>query len=342
MPLSHGKSKKAFEHNVKAEYEAGKPLKQSLAIAYSVKRKGKKMAKGGPVSAKAEKRPMPEERDNDSMDVTQNSGDKPAKQDNVLDQPTVKQAQANERPGKQSIKHPKIMKGGTFTTKLRDQEDDLEMHDAPASPMEQPAKEYDEESPDRQGPKVAALEMKKMAQGGVAMEMGKGPEEDKVEHPEGLESDDDMEGPPEKEFMAGHFAEGGMLHDEIEEEHHDSIASAIMARKDREKAMHGADNDSDIEQMLAEGGEINGKDSIYPSKSSQSDLSRNAEEDANMEDQSSYDALRKENYSESAGLKQLDSPMDSGEHGHELSDEDAHDMISSIRRKIAQKRQFGR
>lgn len=47
MPLIKSSSKKAFSHNVKAEVGAGKPLKQSLAIAYSQKRKG--YAKGGTV-----------------------------------------------------------------------------------------------------------------------------------------------------------------------------------------------------------------------------------------------------------------------------------------------------
>jgi hypothetical protein len=42
------KSKAAFEHNVKAEVEAGKPLKQSLAIAYATKRRAK-MSNGGMV-----------------------------------------------------------------------------------------------------------------------------------------------------------------------------------------------------------------------------------------------------------------------------------------------------
>ena len=44
MPLIKSKSKKAFSANVKAEREAGKPIKQAVAIAYSVKRKaeGKK------------------------------------------------------------------------------------------------------------------------------------------------------------------------------------------------------------------------------------------------------------------------------------------------------------
>lgn len=50
MPLMKGKSEKAFGHNVAAEMHAGKPQKQSLAIAYAVKRRmGKKMAAGGMV-----------------------------------------------------------------------------------------------------------------------------------------------------------------------------------------------------------------------------------------------------------------------------------------------------
>jgi len=39
MPLTKSTSKKAFSHNVKAEMKAGKPQKQAVAIAYSVKRK---------------------------------------------------------------------------------------------------------------------------------------------------------------------------------------------------------------------------------------------------------------------------------------------------------------
>lgn len=42
MPLKKSKSDKAFKENVKAEVKAGKPVKQAVAIAYSVKRKSKK------------------------------------------------------------------------------------------------------------------------------------------------------------------------------------------------------------------------------------------------------------------------------------------------------------
>lgn len=47
-PLFKSKSPKAFSHNVKEEMKSGKPQDQSLAIAYSIKRKSK-MAKGGKV-----------------------------------------------------------------------------------------------------------------------------------------------------------------------------------------------------------------------------------------------------------------------------------------------------
>jgi len=39
MPLVKSKSKKAFESNIRAEIKAGKPPKQAVAIAYSVKRR---------------------------------------------------------------------------------------------------------------------------------------------------------------------------------------------------------------------------------------------------------------------------------------------------------------
>ena len=41
MPLKKSTSKKAFSSNIRAEMNAGKPQKQAVAIAYSVKRKAK-------------------------------------------------------------------------------------------------------------------------------------------------------------------------------------------------------------------------------------------------------------------------------------------------------------
>jgi hypothetical protein len=47
MPLIKSKSEKAFKSNIRAEIAAGKPQKQAVAIAYSVKRAAKKADGGG-------------------------------------------------------------------------------------------------------------------------------------------------------------------------------------------------------------------------------------------------------------------------------------------------------
>lgn len=44
MPLVKSKSDAAFRKNVKAEVKSGKPVKQAVAIAYSVKREAAKKA----------------------------------------------------------------------------------------------------------------------------------------------------------------------------------------------------------------------------------------------------------------------------------------------------------
>jgi hypothetical protein len=45
MPLSKSAGKEAFRKNIKAEVKAGKPVKQAVAIAYSVKREAAKKGK---------------------------------------------------------------------------------------------------------------------------------------------------------------------------------------------------------------------------------------------------------------------------------------------------------
>ena len=42
MPLKKSTSKEAFRQNIKAEVKSGKPVKQAVAIAYSVKREAAK------------------------------------------------------------------------------------------------------------------------------------------------------------------------------------------------------------------------------------------------------------------------------------------------------------
>lgn len=70
------------------------------------------------------------------------------------------------------------------------------------------------------------------------------------------------------------------------------------------------------------------------------DLDDNATEDANYYDELNMDAAGKENYSEASALEESSSPEGSNEHGDELSDEDMHDMVSIIKRKLMAKRKL--
>ena len=45
MPLKKSTSPKAFKSNIKAEVKAGKPVKQAVAEAYSIKREAGKKGK---------------------------------------------------------------------------------------------------------------------------------------------------------------------------------------------------------------------------------------------------------------------------------------------------------
>lgn len=46
MPLVKSKSDKAFKQNIRTEVKHGKPVKQAVAIAYSVKREAQKRGRG--------------------------------------------------------------------------------------------------------------------------------------------------------------------------------------------------------------------------------------------------------------------------------------------------------
>lgn len=329
------KSKKAFDHNVEAEMESGKPKDQSLAIAYGVKRnnKGKKkMAEGGevkPVSAaQAEKRPMPDQRANDSKMASQNDHKRDNGQDSWTDQPTVKQAQMNNGRQVLPIKYPKLQGSGAFQVKLRDEEDDLQESAKTGSYAEQPDSAFDEKDAKKSGPSVPSLKMKLMADGGMINEAESMRDAEEDEDPEISPIRESYDSPAKDEFMADHFADGGEVGvSEQELEHAASIAGAIMARR-----------------KFARGGEILSEDSMESDDSDQADLSRNAEEDANMEDKASFDALRKENYSESDALEESTHPEDSNIHEPEHDEEDVDDrsVVGAIRRKMKSKSPISR
>lgn len=172
MPLFSGK------RSMKTEESSEKSPAQSLAIALSVSKKRKKMAKGGEV-ASTESRPSTQTKANDSQMVSRNSEAKPSPSHSFA---TESRPMPPKGEKTTSLKHPKIMKGGTFSTKLRDQEDHLEELAKPGSPKEQPKEEYDELEPHRQGPKVHPMKM--MAEGGEIEqeEMLQPHEEEAIDH----------------------------------------------------------------------------------------------------------------------------------------------------------------
>jgi hypothetical protein len=388
MPLMPGKSKKAFSKNVETEMHAGKPQKQALAIAYSVKRKKKasggtvesgsrdmNLAEGGTVGVKAQKRPMPENEYNDSKDISENRGNKPLKESGWTDTPTETQAKANDIRGKtQKIKHPKMVKSDVLQVRLRDEEDDLQdSAGTNEGPQEQPPEHDNEEGPDRQGKspeKQTAISTgrKVMAKGGKVessdyddtdpnaatdsfkddtpsedegAEMARHHEEEYQRQTSGnpdmskphnkdqsdaYSNEEDSEDPMTDDAMAAaSYADGGDVQPEPEreEEHHDSIAAAIMANRDRMHAeIDSGARDLDEAVRMAEGGEA--------------DLEYNAKEQPNEYPPMNGEAL---DWDEDADYLNSEQPMDSNETGDSEEDEtsDKHDMVNSIRRKLKSK-----
>lgn len=373
MEANPGKDKRA--QNLAIAYSVKRKAKKASGGMVQSGSKDMNMAEGGMVpSAKSEARPMPDSKGQEQ--VSRNSGKKAPKNDQWLDQPTVDQAQSNNGRAVKPIKRPMMVPSNAFSTRMYDEEGRLQDSASPGPYDEQPPQHDNEDGPDRQGPAVSDMEhehsngRKPYAAGGKVID------EDAMDLRERHDESDLMsyEDPSEDEGRGNAmsrnemspdrqrnevpdmedehsngrkpYARGGevSLDGEMEMEHHDSIAAAIMARRDRlhDEIDSGA-HDLDEAVRMAEGGEINGMDSIYAHPDEdQADLSRNAEEDANMEDESSFDALRKENYSESEGLSQLDNPEDSAQQGdyREEESENKHDMIDSLSRKIAMRRQF--
>lgn len=172
---------------------------------------------------------------------------------------------------------------------------------------------------------VTRIDAQKYAKGGminedVSMEDA---DEDMVEHPAGLESSNDEMSPSEEEIMSSRMAhggevdeetytnkpdngfgaiifkaDGGMVDDEADMEHHDSVAAAIMAKRKR----------------MAEGGQV--------------DIDSNNEEQPNGYYARNEDAALKENYDQD--MDDVSQPEDSNLMGHTISDEDLHDRVSKI------------
>ena len=288
------------------------------------------------------------------MDDQHNNGRAPYKM--------AKEDQYSEDEASSDMKQ-KYAKGGPVMEpkdsgiQLRERDDEahlMSMEDPSEDEGAADAHSRNEMDPDRQGPAISDNELqhsdgrKAYADGGDVQFKDAEENEDSEHEPHShmnQHSADDSEDQP---------------HDEEEIEHAASLAAAVMARM---KARGGEAGNPKLQQShmepeelksvadairgrkrMAEGGEVDdkigGRDSLFSfPKEDQADVKRNAEEDANMEDQSSFNALRKENYSESEGLRQMDSPRDSNLKGDDI-DSDAWDHISEIRKRMRAKRGY--
>ncbi len=192
---------------------------------------------------------------------------------------------------------------------------------------------------------------RKMADGGEVTESSKDPMEmDMMKRPDDMKSQgkeathemranaDDQEDEMsmrmrhQRELAAGGFigeSDHATIDDsmdsmemDMEHQHEDmsnqDLMEAHMDQGDRAARIMGRMKKGGDLVLMAEGGEV--------------DLDENAKEHDNMEDDLSFEALKKENYSEDDAL--MDQPEDSNEHGRDLSDEDEKDGVSRIMKKI--------
>lgn len=329
MPLLKRPSKKAFEHNLKAEMHAGKPMKQALAISYSVKRaagKKKKMADGGAAGPKLD--PAKQKKVADSMKKAfgfYDGGEALSADDAVM--------YGEDMLDEKKLRHADEIRAAS-SEPVADDSDEREMemrHGAPSRHEDEldARKEHmsgiDDASDARE---MDMMKRKKMAKGGEVDMRDESMPDNAIDSASSRRSEYMLDAKP----MRHGDEKRAASHDAVADDS-DDMELDMMRKKPPEDAYSdegivrmargGIAKEIMRKKMYAEGGEV--------------DLSRNADEDENMEDDLSWDALRKENYSDSEGLSELDYDT-SRSVGHDLPDEDEHDMVDKIRAKYSKRR----
>ena len=256
-PLIKSPSKKAMSKNIATEMHAGKPQKQSIAIAYSVKRqaakKPKMMAKGGELRA---------------------ASDKPSADEKLKRSTDMLDGHEHEHHGEEDARHEYMALAGHEDSEHA--EHTLEGHE------HEHGAELDARHESLSSDSIDAA---------------------KDEHDEHM-----LDGHPHS-HAAEKRAASKMVNEESEDEMEtDMIHKMAHGGSVAEKIRHKA-------KMMAKGGQV----------------SDNMSENLNEEDDLSWEAARHPLADESQLKAQ---PEDSNEHGHDLSDEDAHDMVSMIRKKM--------
>lgn len=326
MPLIKKRSKAAFEHNVKAEIGAGKPQKQALAIAFSVKRKApKKMAKGGKVDHEAG---VHREHGTGIKDIPKNRSSlgatnqmakeypqhKIARKEQAKEihhqimeeaakiQPKLKGLAEGGRVQARPVSHSKMAESKAFSTKC----------DCPDCKT----KYADGGGVDRTDRQKGKEMSEGAMQGGSLSDAWHG-----LTHPKWAEGGEVTEREEELEQEDPPMPEHSYHDDEEALDHAASIVEAVMAKRKR----------------LASGGILEHKDGRVEHegdemlKEGEADLDDNAREIPNMYYHQNEDEALEENYDHD--LMEKDQPKDSNERDREIEG-DLHDMVSRIRAKI--------
>lgn len=317
MPLIKSKSKKAFEKNVETEMKANpdpKDRAQNLAIAYSVKRKAAhKMAQGGAIN----KSQNPHARKHGISEM--------GEEVRLKDTPGMENAHRS---------HAKEIAENTLEAIKKQTKPKLALGGAVPSP----------------GPKMAEsriINPQRLDSYGRRIEE----ENHAIQSmpPHKYEGMSESMGPAEEEYMDDEmrpqYADGGaisnlvsgikqMINDpkpyntkiykaeggEIEDEHHDSIASAIMARRAH---MENGRYEHPDDAMLKEG---------------EVDIDDNGKEMPNAYYHQNEEEALEENLD--ADLEDISQPRGSNEHGDSREDvtSDKNSRVSAIRNRMISKR----
>lgn len=343
MPLMKSGSKKALKHNIAVEMEAhpGKEHRaQDLAIAFSVQRqhKKKKMQKGGNPE-------IPSQMEDTAKRSAQYAADGNEAHLFVpmaADEADKRLRNYNE---KKSYAEGGMVHGDQMPIKKENYkklgtkyEGDNSVHpkglESDIDEMSPPKKEF-------MGKRMPAF-----AKGGSIY--GGKSEYDADEHPAGLESDNDQMQPSKDDFESNEWAGGTDLdgHDKAKgdsEKEYMANHMQMLADGGHVACMHcgGMGYDSEHDGATSEEHDIDadedGHASIAEAILSKKKFAHGGEISTDEEEGPGTDQsynIKAKKYFQEEGNTISPQPMDSNEHGHEISDEDAHDMVDMIRKKL--------
>lgn len=303
MPLINKGSKKAFQQNVKTEMEAN-PDKdsraQNLAIAYSIKKKNakKKMASGGSVESD-----FKSERETDIDRARTPEELNMLLRHRMAQGGSVEESASDEKrpmPDQTSASSAEARRN-SMRKKLEqaDWTDDAAVQQVGRSKSIMPG---EVEKANFHSGKLGGIDD---ANDEIEMKM----ERESSTDPMDIDSDHD------EDIEDAKYADGG------------DVSNPKLAASREE--MPNADSRSILDELMhraakkkyADGGQV--------------DLDENAREHDNMEDDLSFEALKKENYSESDALD-TDQPEDSNEHSPEHDEMDVEDrpLVDEARRRM--------